>query len=240
MKKLVLAAVAAVALAGCGGDDTAGNLTVEGNVRGLKKGVLYLQQVADTSLVTLDSVVVKGNGEFRLTSPVDGADIFYLYLDKADNNQLNDRIVFFAEPGTIRIDTEWDAFESEAAISGSAANEKFAEYRKIQSRYHVQQLELARAMGELQQPQDSAALDSLDRVGQRLTLRSYLYALNFALNNTDSHLAPFVAITEVSYANPKYLDSIYQALSPAVAESKYGKQLKELLSEQRSQAENPD
>ncbi|MBC2839159.1 DUF4369 domain-containing protein [Robiginitalea sp. SC105] len=231
MKKRILIAAAGLLLVACGPDRASDELIVEGNVRGLKKGTLYLQQVADTTLVNLDSILVSGTGEFRLSSPVDGADIYYLYLDKADNNQLNDRIIFFAEPGTIRIDTRWDEFETAANITGSAANEKFAEYRKVQSRYHVQQLELARAMGELQRPADSAALDSLDRAGERLTLRSYLYALNFAMNNTDSYLAPFVAITEVSDANPKYLDSIYQALPPDIAASKYGKQLKELLEE---------
>lgn len=229
MKKLILAIVCAAGIAGCNSGDSADELIVEGNVEGLKKGTLYLQQLADTTLVNLDSVQISGSGEFRLVSPIEGADIYYLYLDKADNNQINDRIILFAEPGTIRIDTKWNQFESEAEISGSATQEKFAEYRKIQSRYHIQQLTLAQAMSELEMPSDSAAIDSLDKVGERLTIRSYLYALNFALNNSDSYLAPFVAITEVSDANPKYLDSIYQALSPEVAESKYGRQLKELL-----------
>ena len=228
MKYRILGLLTGLLLTACGSGDTE-TLIVEGSVAGLKKGTLFLQQVQDTVLATLDSVQLKGTGEFRMESPIDGPDVYFLYLDKADNNKNNDRLIFFAEPGTIRIDTRWNAFEGEARISGSALQEKFAEYRRVQSRYSIQQLELAQASGALQAESDSVGLDSLSRLSDRLVLRSYLYALNFALNNSDSYLAPYVAISEVSDANPKYLDSIYRALTPEVAGSKYGRQLKALL-----------
>jgi hypothetical protein len=47
------------------------------------------------------------------------------------------------------------------------------------------------------------------------------------LNNTDSYVAPYIAVKEVSDANLKYLDSINNSLSDDVANSKYGKELKE-------------
>ena len=84
-------------------------------------------------------------------------------------------------------------------------------------------------MSGLSLPEDQSKMDSLETVLNRVGLRSYLYSLNFALNNRDSQLAPFIACTEVADANPKYLDSIYNVLSPEVAASKYGKRLKEIL-----------
>ena len=224
--------LSALLLAACGGSDNRPELIVEGQVKGLKKGTIYLQHLSDTTLQTLDSIAISGDGAYRLSSPVDGADIYYLYLEKADQNTINDRITFFAEPGNVHIDTKWDAFDSEAEISGSPAQEKFAEYRKNQSRFHLEQLQLAQTMGLPEMAEDSMAMDSLSREANRLTMRSYLYALNFALNNPGSYVAPYVAITDVADANPKYLDSIYQALPTHVAESKYGKQLKELLEQQ--------
>ena len=223
---------AAVLLTACGGSEDRQELVVEGQVKGLKKGTIYLQHLSDSTLRTLDSLEISGDGKYRLSSPVDGPDIYYLYLDKADQNTINDRITFFAEPGLLRIDTRWNAFDSEAVISGSPAQEKFAEYRKNQSRFHLEQLQLAQTMGLPEFAGDSLATDSLNREANRLTMRSYLYALNFALNNSESYVAPYVAITDVADANPRYLDSIYQALPPKVAESKYGKQLKELLEQQ--------
>lgn len=228
MKRFAYAGVLAWLLVACSGDSTQA-LIVEGKVQGLRKGMLYLQQVQDTSLVTLDSMAVGEEGEFHLQGKITDPDLFYLYLDKADNNAMNDRIVFFAGPGTVTINTRWNAFEAEAEIRGTELQEQYREYRRNQSRFHVQELEVARAMTALSLPADSAALDSLQKVSDRIALRSYLYALNFALNNKASYLAPFVAYTEVSDANPKYLDSIYKALDPSVAESKYGKKLKELL-----------
>ena len=59
--------------------------------------------------------------------------------------------------------------------------------------------------------------------------RSYAYALNFALNNKDSYVAPYIAVREVGDANVKYLDSISKMLTPEVAASKYGKELKKYL-----------
>lgn len=228
MKKFVFAGVLSWLLVSCSGESPK-DLIVEGRVEGLRKGTLYLQQVQDTALVTLDSMPVGDEGEFHLRGEIEDPDLFYLYLDKADNNAMNDRIVFFAEPGKVRINTRWNAFEAEAEIEGTELQEQFREYRSNQSRYHIQELEVARAMTALSLPEDSTALDSLQKVSDRIALRSYLYALNFALNNRTSYLAPFVAYTEVSDANPKYLDSIYNALDPKVAGSKYGKKLKELL-----------
>jgi hypothetical protein len=49
------------------------------------------------------------------------------------------------------------------------------------------------------------------------------------MNNSDSYVAPYVVITDVSNANVKFLDSIYKKLSPEVAISKYGKSLKKLI-----------
>lgn len=37
-------------------------MTVSGNVKGLKKGTLYLQKVNDTVLITVDSLQIKGDG----------------------------------------------------------------------------------------------------------------------------------------------------------------------------------
>ena len=52
--------------------------------------------------------------------------------------------------------------------------------------------------------------------------RSYLYSINFAINNKDSEVAPFVAVSEIYDANVKYLDTINKVLPPKIANSKYG------------------
>lgn len=228
MKRFIISAVCTLSLLGCS-ESGKEELRVEGQVKGLKKGTLYLQQVQDTVLVTLDSVEIGEQGVFQLSAKIQEPDLFYVYLNKADNNDINDRISFFSEPGIVNVQTRWNSFDTDAEISGSELHAKFEEYRNNQSRFHVQELEVAQAMTTLNLPEEQAKMDSLETVLNRVALRSYLYALNFALNNKDSELAPFIACTEVADANPKYLDSIYRVLSPEIAGSKYGKQLNEIL-----------
>jgi hypothetical protein len=207
-------------------------MTVQGNVKGLKKGTLYLQAIPDSTLVNLDSVEIRGDGNFELKAEVADPDIFYLYLEKADNNSLDDRISFFGEPGEYRITTRWDAFETDATVTGPEAQKDYMEFKENMSRFNLQELELARALRTLEFPRDSSAADSIEQVLDQSLRRKYLYTLNFAFTHKDSELAPFVAWSEVEDANPKLLDSLYRALPGEIQASKYGKKLKEILENQ--------
>ena len=60
---------------------------------------------------------------------------------------------------------------------------------------------------------------------EKLLKRKYLYAINFAINNKSSEVAPYVALSEIYDANVQYLDTIYKALPEDISKSKYGKQL---------------
>ena len=213
----------------CGGPDPAVQMVVEGNVQGLKKGTLYLQTIPDSTLVSIDSIEIRGDGNFRFEVPVTEPDIYYLYLDNSDNNPLNDRIAFFGEPGHYGIDTRWDNFEASAVIDGTETHKKYELFRETMSRFNLQQLEVSQAMASLETASDSASLDSLELALDESLRRSYLYALNFALSTKESALAPYIVWSEVSDANPKYLDSVYRTLPPDIADSKYGKKLRELL-----------
>ena len=71
------------------------DLTVRANIEGLKKGTLYLKKVEDTTLITVDSIIINGNSDIELYSDLDTPEVFYLYLDK--NSAEKDRITFFAD-----------------------------------------------------------------------------------------------------------------------------------------------
>ena len=99
------------------------------------------------------------------------------------------------------------------------------------SRYNARNLELLQARFDPNLKKDSLTIDSLIKLEDKNIYRSYAYALNFALNNKDSYVAPYIAVVEVANANVKYLDSIHKMLTPEVASSKYGMQLKKHLEE---------
>lgn len=210
-------------------------MEVSGTVKGLKKGTLYLQKVEDSVLATLDSLEMRGNGDFVFETTLESPEIYYLYLKKADNNDINDRITFFGEPGKITITTIWNAFDSKAVIEGSETQKKLEEYQEVMSRFNSESLEHMQAASDSTLFNDPVALDSLQKANERNLKRSYLYALNYAMSNSNSHIAPFIALSEVADANVKYLDSLYISLSPEVAQGKYGKALKSHLENRKAE-----
>lgn len=233
MKYLISLVLMAIIVVSCAKDPNS-TMIVSGTVKGLKKGVLYLQRVQDSNLVVVDSLQIAGDGRFSFETPLESPEIFYLYLNKKDNNDINDRISFFGEPGLITINTAWNTFDTKASIEGSESQKKLEEYRKVMSRFNTQNLEIIRAAYDPEIQSDSIAMDSIEKLSDRNILRGYLYALNFALNNSNSYIAPYIALTEVADANVRYLDSIYGALSQEVAASKYGRELALLLDRKKA------
>ena len=237
MRKIILGGLIGLVVLGCS-KKTGSQMIVEGNVEGLKKGILYLQHVPDSLLVTVDSLIIQGDGTFRFEIPVDYPDLFYLYLDKADNNVVNDRLAFFGEPGTITIQTRWDGFDTQARITGSESHSIYVEYRDVMSRFNTEYLSLIQArFGTNDSIRSQEAQDSLDERIEQNALRSYLYSVNFALNNRNSHVAPYVAVTEIPDVQDKFLDTIFNALPDSIVAGTYGQKLKALI--EKRKAEDP-
>ena len=232
MKKTVpFSLLLALFIFACGGNPSENTMRVTGKVKGLKKGTLFLQHIPDSTLVTLDSLQVEGDASFSFKTELESPEIFYLYLDKKDANDINDRITFFGEPGTITINTVWNTFDTDAKIEGSKTQKKLEEYQKTMSRFNFKNIELMQTAANPKTLLDSIQMDSMQRLSNKNVQRGYAFALNFALNNKDSYIAPYIALTEVSDANVIYLDSIYNSLTPEVADSKYGIKLGEYLTE---------
>lgn len=191
--------------------------------------MLFLQHFKDSSLVVLDSVEIKGEGNFVFSHEVESPEIFYLYLEKNDNNEINDRIIFFGEPGEITINTSWNTFDANPKITGSKSHKKYEEFYSMLSNFNIRELELVQQMEVPEHQEDSVVLDSLQKLIQHNILSRYRYVLNFGLTNRDSYVTPYVMLNEVSQANPKYLDSVYNALDPKISASQYGMAFKEFL-----------
>ncbi|WP_373056848.1 DUF4369 domain-containing protein [Zunongwangia sp. H14] len=233
MKNLGLLLLFVISLSACSKKES--NLVVNGNIKGLKKGTVYLQKIEDTALVSVDSVVIDGDPQFVLEAYIDSPQMMYLYLEKIDNSKFDDRLDFFADEGQVTITTSLEKFETAAKIVGSKNQEKLMEYRKMMKRFNDSNLDLIKANFEAQQAQDEEKLMEIDQQYDKLLRRKYLYTVNFAINNKDLELAPYLALSEVFDANIKYLDTIYNSLDKKVKKSKYGEDLKRFLKERRKE-----
>jgi hypothetical protein len=209
-------------------------MIVKGQVEGLRKGKLFLQKFQDSIMINVDSTLVEGTPEFEFKTPLETAEVFYLYLDKEDGDSLNDRILFFGEKGTIEINTLLKTFESSAKITGSKNQELLQEYISFSRKFNDQNLELMKEFYEAQMVRNTKRANSIEEKMNKLLKRRYLYTINFAATNTDQNIAPYLALTEVYDANLALLDSIAVKMTPEVSESKYGKQFTEYLEKRRN------
>lgn len=223
MKNILYSLSILVLIVSCGTETK--NTTITGTIKGLKKGTLYLQHINDTVLATKDSLQIDGSGNFTFNTELESPELLYLYLDKKDGNTVNDRLPFFAEPGTITIQTSWDSFDKNPKITGSQSHEKLEEFKKIMSKNNLRALELMQMGNNTNGNFSPSEIDSISALYTKNIQRNYLYAINFAFNNKNSYIAPYIAVKEIPEANIKYLDSIATVLPDSVANSKYGREL---------------
>ncbi|AXT19427.1 DUF4369 domain-containing protein [Flavobacteriaceae bacterium AU392] len=207
------------------------NVTVKGSIDGLKKGTLYLQKIQDTLLVKLDSISINGNNSnFELHTNIEEPEVLYLVLD--DNSKEQESISFFANKGITEINTSLKRFVN-ATIKGSTQQQKLEEFYNVITRYNNQNLELIKKRFEAERDGDTITLDSINIKSRSILKRKYLYAVNFAINNKNNQVAPYIALSEIYDANIKYLDTIYNVLPDSISGSKYGKALNKFIKERK-------
>ncbi|MEN3322578.1 DUF4369 domain-containing protein [Mariniflexile soesokkakense] len=200
------------------------DLTVKVSVNGLKKGVLYLKKIKNNNLITVDTVAVNGNSDVELhAASLESPEVFYLFLDK--NSSEKDQVKFFADKGVTEIKTSVKNFGYEAKINGSKQQKVYEDYKLVMSRFNEQNLDLIKERFEALRKGDTAKSNTIQEKSDNNLKRRYLYTVNFALNNKDSEVAPYLALTEIYNAQVKFLDTINKSLTPKVKASKYGKEL---------------
>ena len=215
-----------LSLIGC--NDGANKMIISGNIEGLKKGTLYLQKQQDSIITSLDSISVDGSSEFVLETEIEEPDIYYLYLDKNDGDSLNDIITFFGNVGEININTRLQTFDSGYKIIGSKNSELLEEYLSIIRKFNSQNLDLLEIFYNAQIENNKKRIDSVNTQLNNLITRKYLYSLNFATNNSDYEISPYIAVSQIADANIDLLIQLFDTLPEKIKNSKYGKILKTL------------
>lgn len=216
----------------CGKDKDA-NFTLKGSIKGLKKGVVYLQKDGDSSIVNIDSLIITGQEGFTMQTNIEEPILLYLKLFKNDSEE--HYIPFFADKGVTEINTTLKNFNFDAKITGSKQQVLLNEYTEVMSRFNNQNLELIEANFLAYKANDSSAVDSLNRQSEKLIKRKYSFTIQFAMNNKDSEIAPYLALYEIPSANPIYIDSVYSGLTEVIKNSYYGKKLKDVVSNRQNE-----
>ena len=225
MKKPLLI-LSSILVIGCSSNKD--SMTVSGNVDGLMKGTLYLQAQRDSLLVNLDSINLRGDGNYKLSTDIIEPDIYYLYLEKQDGDSLNDIITFFGNKGDIQINTRLSTFDSSFEISGSENSDLLNEYNSIIRKYNMQNLDLLEIFYNAQIENNQTRIDSVNFELENLIRKKYLYTLNFSITNSANEISPYIAVSQIPDANVDLLRKVYDTLPESIKDSKYGKILKEI------------
>ncbi|HLU50623.1 MAG TPA: DUF4369 domain-containing protein [Flavobacteriaceae bacterium] len=210
------------------------NTVLFGKIEGIKTGKLYLERLTDSVAVIVDSVTFNGNSDFSFAFDIDSPEMVYLYLEKTINAPINDFLAVFVEPGKIDVQTTLENFEADAKVSGSVNHEKWVEYQQLSKRYQDKRLELIKEIYEAEMKNNTQKILDINRQNQLLIQSSYMSTVNFALNNSDLEIAPFLAMYEIFDINTKYLDTINSQLTERVKNSKYGKDLQKYIFERKN------
>ena len=197
------------------------SMLVKGEIKGLKKGTLYLKKVQDTILKTVDSIYLEDESIFELSDEIESPEAYYLVLNNLDE----DKIEFFGEKGEFIINSKLDKFVYSAKIKGHKNQKLLEEHRSMISKFNNQQLDLIKSEFDAKKENDIELAEKASKDYNNLIKRKYLYTTNFAVQNAKYEVAPFLALTELYDANIHLLDTINNSLSKKVKASKYGKQL---------------
>ncbi len=224
MKRIFAALLTLIVITSCQNTDPANRMHLQGKIRGLKKGTVYLEQLRD-SVVAVDSVELFGSGEFEFTYELEEPEMMHIYLKKKDENIYNDRYPFFAEPGELYFRADLDRFERSARLIGSRSDSLYRGFQSMISSFYIRDVELTQSSMQ----SDSTAVDSLIALQNKNGIARIRYTLNFAFSNPESAVAPYAVITEAREANPVLLDSLWNILGEEARASLYGKDLRTFI-----------
>ncbi len=225
MRKIILVFTFSTILFSCSKERET-NMIVKGQIKGLKKGKLYLQKMKDTVLVSVDSVSLNSVNTYELKDFVESPVIYYLTFDA---NNSKESILFFGEEGVITINDNVENFGFNPEIKGSKNQVVLDKYNIIRKRFQEQNLELIKKDFEAKKAKDESLIKKVEEDYKRLVRRKVLYTANFAMSNADTEVAPYLALTELYDATIPLLDTVNSALTDRIKNSIYGKRYQQYL-----------
>lgn len=226
MKRIIAVLATSVLIFSCSGKK--GNMVVKGQIKGLKKGKLYLQKLKDTVLISVDSVELFGGDKFSLSDNVNSPVMYFLTFDSNSNQK---KLMFFGEKGEITINDKVEEFGFKPVITGSKNQDIMNKFNEINHQFKMKRLDFIAKDVEARAKKDTAEIIKLEKDYKKMVRRRFLYTTNFAVTHNDSEAAPYIALSELFDANIYLLDTINNSLTAKVKNSTYGKRLNKFVTD---------
>jgi hypothetical protein len=137
----------------------------------------------------------------------------------------------------MNLETSLELFYKDAKVTGSKNHDLYMDYRKINEPFFQQNLEFIEQELKAGKLQQQAVVDSIQKEKDRALKRRYLRVVNFAKNNKDYEISPYVLLYDINDIKLSYLDSIQSLYPEKIKQSKYGKELKKWIDERHQTEE---
>lgn len=220
MKKII--AILAISVIAFSCSKERGNMVVKGQIKGLKKGKLFLQKLKDTAIVSVDSIELFGDDKFILSDQITSPEVYYLTFE---GNTQEKKLLFFGEKGEITINDNIEQFGFKPVIKGSKNQEILDKFNEVNQKFKLQRLDFIAKDIEARAKKDNEEVKRLETAYKKMVRRRFLYTTNFAVTHNDSEVAPYIALSELFDAHISLLDTVNESLTDKVKKSTYGKQL---------------
>lgn len=225
MKKIIAICIFSLIAFACSSKKE-GNMIVQGQIKGLKKGTLYLQKMKDTLLVSVDSIKLLGKDSFILVDNVESPEMYYLTFD---GNTTDKRILFFGDKGMISIYDDVENFGVNPSILGSINQSLLDKYNIINKEFLNQRLEFIKKDFDAKKEGNQELVSQLEEDYKKLLRKRLLFTTNFAITYSEHEVAPYLGLTELYDATLPLLDTVNNSLSDKVKNSLYGKRFQRFI-----------
>jgi len=229
MKNFALLFVFAGMLASC--QVGSKKYTISGSIAGLDSGIVYLMKAQAGQPVTLDTADVKG-GNFKLDGEADvPAELHYL--------RLNDReyfAQFFLDNANIKVQAYKDSLQA-SKVTGSPTTDIFNTYI---GELNAMGKKMNQYRQEYSQAVSSGNQQEVERIKADIEATSdnmLVYSKNFVKENSNSVVAPFIAISQLAQQlEYEELKSLVDTFPSELDSSLYTMELKKMLALQSKTA----
>lgn len=197
MKRLIYLFIVAVVLLSCQNN----SYIINGSVAesGYEGTNVYLQQIAENEMITIDSTVVNG-GKFSFSGVTDAEALRFIMLDEKVNPKGENKTPILVAPGKLEV-----AFDSVITLKGSKVNEAYsslkgqqAEHRKnLKALFNQHNKETED--GTLTEARDEELRNAYGEISAKLSELTY----NFTKENIGNKLGEHIFRTSVSMFEPE-------------------------------------
>tara|TARA_B100001939_G_C16777810_1_gene545567 strand:+ start:80 stop:754 length:675 start_codon:yes stop_codon:yes gene_type:complete len=202
------------------------NLDLE--IKGLKKGKVILYKVInDSTDIIIDSATVYGSNKIKLKNNIKEPGFLKIGLI-TNKKQAEKTFKFFAEPNKMVLTTSLDKFGISPIVKGSKNDSIWREFLTYKNEFSYKQNLIWKSKVEMVQIGNKDSLLKLEKLQNTYENIQKSYIATFAIRNSKYEVSPYIAISHFNQSN--LLDTIYKSLSKDVKKSKYGKDLKKLIS----------